>query len=70
MLTRTFSDDDRHGVATLQLPLIRHCQGELVSAHLETGHCGNGAVSVLNLHAIGTPGAEEEQMAKRGEKKT
>lgn len=54
--THTFSDDDRDSVATLQLPLISYCQGELVHANLETCHRGNSTVCILDLHTIRTPG--------------
>lgn len=51
----TFPDNDRNGVATLQLPLISNCQGELVRADLQTRHHGNSTVCIFNLHTLRTP---------------
>lgn len=52
----TFSHNDRDRVATLQLPLVGDRQGELVRPDLEARRCGNSAVCIFNLHAVGTPG--------------
>lgn len=52
----TFPDNDRDRVAALQLPLVGDRQGELVRSDLEARRCGNGAVCIFNLHAVGTPG--------------
>lgn len=48
----------------LQLPLVGHCQGELVYADLETRHRGDVTVCIFDLHTVGTTGGGTE-----GEKK-
>lgn len=66
-LQLTFPDDDRDGVATLQLPLISNCQGELVRADLQTRHRGNGTVCIFNLHTLRTSkGGRKGQKKKLG----
>lgn len=52
----TFSNNDRHCVAVLQVPVIRHCQHERVRADLQTRYRGNGTVCVLDLYTIRTTG--------------
>lgn len=55
-LLLTFPHDDRHRVAVLQVPLIRHRQRERVRADLQACYCGNSTVCILNLHTIRTTG--------------
>lgn len=55
MAGQTFFDDDVDGALALQVPLIFHCQSELVGPNLEACDSGNAAVGILQLHTIWTP---------------
>ena len=57
--TVTLSDDDCDRFGARQIPLVRHGQAELVLAHLQPRHRGNGAVGVLDLHSVRSPERRE-----------
>lgn len=62
MAGRTFFDNDVDRALALQVPLIFHCQSELVCPNLEACDSGNAAVGILQLHTIWTPNQDTRSL--------